>query len=182
MGWLEKVTWSGIGWGIEALRASRKNGNRQPRDVGGWVYPIECIRDLGGEKLSGLKLGELDEMPYSGERELVEPTSSRKAGHQVRDEVAISQSKTQTISLPVWKNCKDGNGEKPEEKKGQWQSQSGTHLKWRPQDLIPLLKYRTLTKNWTIVAALRKAKQLNESNVHICTQLRNRHCWPLCLN
>jgi hypothetical protein len=25
----------------------------------------------------------LDEMPYSGERELVEPTSSRKTGHQV---------------------------------------------------------------------------------------------------
>ena len=34
----------------------------------------------------------LDEMPYSGKRELVEPTSSRKTGHQVRDEVAIPQS------------------------------------------------------------------------------------------
>ena len=27
----------------------------------------------------------LGEMPYSGERELIEPTSSRKTGHQVRD-------------------------------------------------------------------------------------------------
>jgi hypothetical protein len=35
----------------------------------------------------------LGEMPYSGERELVEPTSSRKTGHQVRDGVAIPQSK-----------------------------------------------------------------------------------------
>jgi hypothetical protein len=35
----------------------------------------------------------LDEMPYSGERNLVEPTSSRKTGHLVRDGVAISQSK-----------------------------------------------------------------------------------------
>jgi hypothetical protein len=32
-------TWSSIGWGkrTEALRASRKNGNRQPWEVGGWV-------------------------------------------------------------------------------------------------------------------------------------------------
>jgi hypothetical protein len=35
----------------------------------------------------------LDQMPYSGERELVEPTSSRKAGHQVMDRIAIPQSK-----------------------------------------------------------------------------------------
>jgi hypothetical protein len=39
------------------------------------------------------KRGTLDEMPYIGERELVEPTSSRKTGHQVRDGVAIPQSK-----------------------------------------------------------------------------------------
>jgi hypothetical protein len=35
----------------------------------------------------------LDEMHYSGEGELVEPTSSRKTGHQWRDGVAIPQSK-----------------------------------------------------------------------------------------
>ena len=33
----------------------------------------------------------LDEMPNIGERELVEPTSSRKTGNQVRDGVAIPQ-------------------------------------------------------------------------------------------
>jgi hypothetical protein len=44
----------------------------------------ECTRDLGGERLSGLKGRDLDEMYYSGERELVEPTSSRKTGHQMR--------------------------------------------------------------------------------------------------
>jgi hypothetical protein len=32
-------------------------------------------------------------MSYSRERELVEPISSRKTGLQVRDRVAISQSK-----------------------------------------------------------------------------------------
>ena len=38
------------------------------------------------------KGGSLDEMPDSRERELIEPTSSRKTGHQVRDGVAIPQS------------------------------------------------------------------------------------------
>ena len=35
------------------------------------------------------KGGSLDEMSYRGERKLVEPTSSRKTGHQVRDGVVI---------------------------------------------------------------------------------------------
>jgi hypothetical protein len=42
--------------------------------------PLECTGDLGGERLSGLKGGTLDEMPNNGKRELV---SSRKTGHQV---------------------------------------------------------------------------------------------------
>jgi hypothetical protein len=38
------------------------------------------------------KGGALDEIPYTGERELVEPTSSRNTGHQMRDGVAILKS------------------------------------------------------------------------------------------
>ena len=35
------------------LRTSRKNGNRQPQEIGGWEEPTpECTRDLGGERLS----------------------------------------------------------------------------------------------------------------------------------
>ena len=45
--------------------------------------PLECTRDLGDERILGLKQRDLDEMAYSGERELVESTSSRKTGHQV---------------------------------------------------------------------------------------------------
>jgi hypothetical protein len=37
--------------------------------------------------------GTLDEMPDSKERELIETTSSRKTDHQVRDGIAIPQSK-----------------------------------------------------------------------------------------
>jgi hypothetical protein len=54
----------------------------------------ECTRDLEDERLSGLKRKDqiLYEMLDSRERELREPTSSRKTGHQVRDEVAIPLS------------------------------------------------------------------------------------------
>ena len=38
------------------------------------------------------KGGTLDEIPKSRERELMEPTSGKKIGYQVRDGVAIPQS------------------------------------------------------------------------------------------
>jgi hypothetical protein len=39
------------------------------------------------------KGGTLGEMPDSMENELIEPTSSRKTGHQMRERVDIPQSK-----------------------------------------------------------------------------------------
>jgi hypothetical protein len=75
----------------EALRASRKNANRQPQEVGGWETlqnPPEIWEVRDSQKSKG---GTLDEMPDSRERELIEPTSSRKAGHQLREGVAIPQ-------------------------------------------------------------------------------------------
>jgi len=49
-----------------------------------WGDPLECTRDLAGQRCSGLKGRETsDEMPNSGEKELVESTSSRKRGHQM---------------------------------------------------------------------------------------------------
>jgi hypothetical protein len=43
----------------------------------------------------------------------------------VRDGVAIPQSQLWSIIVSVWKNYRDGNGEEPEEKKVQQQTQSG---------------------------------------------------------
>jgi hypothetical protein len=43
----------------EALKASKKNGNRQPQEIGGWGNPSECTRDLGGKRLSGIKGSDL---------------------------------------------------------------------------------------------------------------------------
>jgi hypothetical protein len=81
-----------------------------------------------------------NEIPNSRERELIEPTSSRKWWHHVRDGVAIPQSYLWPIIVPVWKKYRDGNGKKPEEKKVQEQAQSGIQLKGRSQGLTLLLK------------------------------------------
>ena len=37
------------------LRPRRMIGNREPWEVGGWEDPPEYTRDLGGERLSGLR-------------------------------------------------------------------------------------------------------------------------------
>jgi hypothetical protein len=91
----KRGTWSGIGWGkrTEALRTSRKNGNRQLWKVGGRGTLQNVPETWEVRDSQNSKGGTLDEMPYSGERELVESTSSRKTGHHMRDGVAIPQSK-----------------------------------------------------------------------------------------
>ena len=85
----------GVGWGgrSEALRTRRKNGNRQPQEVGGGGTLQNVPETWEVRDSQNSKGGTLDEMPYSGERELVESTSSRKTGHQVREGVVIPQSK-----------------------------------------------------------------------------------------
>jgi hypothetical protein len=75
-------------WSPEGLQ---KTGNlRKWEEIGG--TPPVYTKDLGCERFSGL----------TG-RELVEPTTSRKTGHQVRDGVAIPQSHLWPIIVSVWK-------------------------------------------------------------------------------
>jgi hypothetical protein len=97
----------------EAWRARRKNGNMQPQNVGSWGTLLNVPETWEVRDSQVSKRGNLDEMPYTGERELVEPTSSRKIGHQV----AIPKSKLWPIVVPVCKNCRDGNGEEPEKRR-----------------------------------------------------------------
>jgi hypothetical protein len=125
LGWGERGTWSGIGWGkkTEALRASRMNWNSQPREVGDWGgTPQNASETWEVWDCEDSKGGILDETLDSWERELVE---HRKTGHQVRDGVAILQSNLWPIIVPVWRNYRNGNGEEPVEKKVQRQAQSG---------------------------------------------------------
>jgi hypothetical protein len=75
---------------------------RQPREVGGWGKALHNVSENQEVRNSqNSKGGTLDEMPYSGERELVEPISRRKAEHLVRDGIAIPQSHFQLIIVPV---------------------------------------------------------------------------------
>ena len=75
------------------MKISKKNGNRQLQEIGGWGTPKNAPETWEVRDSQDSKGGTLDEMPDSRERELIEPTSSRKTGHQVRDGVAIPQSK-----------------------------------------------------------------------------------------
>ena len=92
---VENLIWHWVRQRAEAQRASRKNGNSQPQEIGGWGDPPPPqnapeaweVRDSQDSKERTL-----DEMPNSRERELIEPNSSRKTGHQVRDGVAMPQS------------------------------------------------------------------------------------------
>jgi hypothetical protein len=59
-------------------------------------------------------------------------------------------------------NCKHGNVEEPEEKKVQWQDQSGIHLKGRPQGLTLLLKLWSAHKKGPIMTAFWKTQQAAE--------------------
>ena len=70
----------GCNW-TGGMRASRRNGNRQPLEVGDWGTLQNVPENLGGGGALGFKEGSLDEIPYCVEKELVDPTSTRKTGH-----------------------------------------------------------------------------------------------------
>ena len=68
---------------------NRKNGNKQPLKVGSGVT-LQNVPETWEVRYSqDSKGGTLDEIPDSRERELREPTSSRKTGHQVKEGFAI---------------------------------------------------------------------------------------------
>ena len=90
----ERGTWLGIGWGKRNEIPEGQQKEWKHATLGGrrLVYPPECTRDLGGERLSGLKERNLRlNVLQWGEGACREPTSSRKTGHQVRDGLAIPQ-------------------------------------------------------------------------------------------
>jgi hypothetical protein len=71
------------------MGASRKNINRKPQEIRGCgdthTHPPNAPETWEVRDSQDSKGGTLDEPPNSRERELIEPTSSRKTGHQVRD-------------------------------------------------------------------------------------------------
>jgi hypothetical protein len=106
----------GMGNRTEAILANRKNGNSKFWEVGHGgsiqnvpeTWEVEDSRDSKG--------GTVDKIPYSGERELVKSTSSRKTGHEVRDGVVFPQSKTLTHNFSCLKELQGQKWREPEEK------------------------------------------------------------------
>jgi hypothetical protein len=102
----------------------------------------------------------------------------------VRDGVAIPQSQLWPIIVPVWKNYRDGKGEKSEKKrrfsdrpKVRSNSRGGLkawHYYWGYGGLIK--------RNLSWLPSKISNKQLKESDVDICTQPMDRSSWPLLLN
>ena len=95
------------------------------------------------------KGGTLEEMPYSGERELVESSSSGGTGHQVE---RLSYHPTVKSSNPELflseRTARKKHGEKPKEKEIQWQDQIVIKLKERHQGLTLLLMLFCAHKKW----------------------------------
>ena len=52
------MIWYWVRERTEVLIASRRNGNMQLWEVGGWGHPPESTRNPGGKRLSRLKVGE----------------------------------------------------------------------------------------------------------------------------
>ena len=114
----------------------------------------------------------LPEMPDSRERELIEPTSSRKTGCQVRNGVAIPKSHLWLITVSVW----------IEEKKLQQQVQSGIQLKGKSQGLTLLLRLWSTHKKGPSMSAFWKTQQEAESQMQLFapnqwTEVADPCCW-----
>ena len=75
------------------------------------------------------------------------------------------------IFVPVLKNCRDGNGEEPEEKKVQWQAQTRIQLKGRSQGLTLLLRLWSAHKKGPSMTTPWKTQQAAE-------RVRCRYLYP----
>jgi hypothetical protein len=125
-----------------------------------------------------LKRETLDEILYSRDWKLIEPTSIRKMGNRVRDGIVIPQP----IIVPVWKNFRDKNREEPEGNEVQWQAQSESSSRG-PKAWHYYWGYGLLTKrglSW--LPSERSNKQLKELDADNYTQPMDRSSWPLWLN
>jgi len=103
----------------------------------------------------------LDETPYIGKRQIVEPTSTKINGIKWRMG-CYPIVKILTHNLPVWKSCRDENGGEPEEKMVQPEAQNGIHLKGRPQDLTSLLRLWEAHIKGSLMTALHMTHQAAE--------------------
>jgi hypothetical protein len=93
-------------------------------------------------------------MPYSGERELIEPTSSRKTGHQVRNGLAIPQSK---LLIPAHGRQRQADfwvrrqrGLQSEFQDSQGYTEKSSLKKKKLLEMIPSILSASCTPRWVI--------------------------------
>jgi hypothetical protein len=116
----KRKTWSGIrgeeqNWSPEGQQKESKQATLRGRR---WGNPLECTWEVRDSQDS--KGGNLDEMYYSGERELVESTSSKKTGHQAEGWGCHPKSKTLTQNCSFLKELQEQNWRRAWGKGGQW--------------------------------------------------------------
>ena len=85
MGEGKRGLWSSIGGEQKWSPEGQQNKWKQSTfwEVEGRGEPLECTRDMGGERSSGLKGRDLRWNASIGEKELVEVISNRKIGHRI---------------------------------------------------------------------------------------------------
>jgi len=129
--------------------------------------PSECTRDLAGERLSGLKGETSDEIPYIGEREVVEPVSSRKMGLRVEGWGCHTIVKGSDPELFLSKRTAGTKMEKKlmERSSSDWPNLGGSKA-WHYYSSYDVLTDRNLTR----VPFKRSNKQLIEKDTDTYTQ------------
>jgi hypothetical protein len=168
LGWVEQD------WSSEGQQKEWKQGTSRGRR---WGDPQNVPETWDVRDSQDSKRGTLDEMPYSGERKLVEPTSSRDRASS-EGKVAIPRSKTLNPNcsclkeLQGWRPRKrrysskwdpaQGEAPRPDTYYGSCGALTKRDLKWLPSE--------------------RLNKQLKESGAGICIQPMDRSSWPQLLN
>ena len=133
------MIWYWVGgkdWSFEGQQKEYKQVTLWGRRL--WDSP-EFTRDLGGVKLSGLKGRDLWWNALQWGEETCRAHLQQKDRVSSEERGCYPTVKTLTHYCSFWKNCRDENGEEPEEKKVQQQAQIGIQLKGRPQGLTLLL-------------------------------------------
>ena len=127
------------------------------------------------------KGGTLDEMPYSREREFIEPTSSWKTIYQVRDGVAIPQSQFWPTIVPSERITGMGKDRSMRNRKSSNRPIVGSSTREVPRpDTITEAMEHSQKKDLSWLPSERPNKQLNESDADNCSQSMGRSSNPCC--
>jgi hypothetical protein len=127
-------TGRGRGEHDQVLAARRKNRNKQPQEVRGRRILQNVPKTWEVRHSQDSKGGTLNEMTYSGKRELIVCTSSRKTGHQLERWDCHPTVKNSDPELFLSERTTGSKKEKsPRERRSSDWSKPGFSSKFRPK-------------------------------------------------